>query len=223
MNAAIVPFIFDDFQIRTTTDEHGEALFCGKDVALALGYADPTSAIKQHCKGVVIYHPLQTPGGMQEVRFISEPDMLRLIVSSKLESAQRFEQWVFEEVLPSIRKTGSYGQAATPEFFNPANAALFQLIVSHDKTERKLRSHEKELIAVGRRVLALEGTRKEFVSIMGWCNLNDREVSRELAVSMGRDASRRCRQLAVEPGKVQHPAFGEVNTYPVGLLDELFG
>lgn len=73
-----------------------------------LGYARPNDALQQHCKGAVKRRPLSTPGGTQELRVISEPDMLRLIVNSTLPAAERFERWVFEDVLPSIRKTGSY-------------------------------------------------------------------------------------------------------------------
>lgn len=57
--------------------------------------------------------PLQTAGGMQEARFLTEPDLYRLIVGSQLLAAQEFEKWVFEEVLPTIRKTGQYKTVAT--------------------------------------------------------------------------------------------------------------
>lgn len=86
----------------------GEPYFVSKDVAEALGYARPSDAIQQHCKGAAKHRPLPTGGGVQEMRVISEPDVLRLIVNSKLPAAERFELWVFEDVLPSIRKTGGY-------------------------------------------------------------------------------------------------------------------
>ena len=92
----------------------GEPWFVGKDVAEVLGYARPNDALQQHCKGAVKRRPLSTPGGTQEVRIISEPDMLRLIVGSKLPAAEAFERWVFEEVLPSIRKTGAYVDPKAP-------------------------------------------------------------------------------------------------------------
>ncbi|MEO0002811.1 MAG: hypothetical protein RLZZ22_503 [Pseudomonadota bacterium] len=97
----ITPFQFENHDVRVITDETGEPLFVGKDVCIALGYADHTNAIKQHCKGVVKRHPLQTSGGTQEVRVLSEPDVLRLIVSSQLPAAQAFERLVFEEILPT--------------------------------------------------------------------------------------------------------------------------
>ena len=106
-------FAFDSHAVRVVLVD-GEPWFVGKDVAEVLGYKDTTNAIKLHCKGVAKHHPLSTPGGLQEVRIISEPDMLRLVVGSKLPAAERFERWVFEEVLPSIRKTGAYIDPAAP-------------------------------------------------------------------------------------------------------------
>ena len=93
--------------IRTIEDE-GRVLFCGRDIAAALGYANTKDALTRHCKGVVKRYPLQTPGGTQQTRFITEGDVYRLIVSSKLPAAQAFEAWVFDEVLPAIRRHGVY-------------------------------------------------------------------------------------------------------------------
>lgn len=85
----------------------GKPYFMGSDIAKALGYARPNDAIKQHCRATV-KHSIHISGKMQEVNFIGEGDMYRLITHSKLESAERFESWVFDEVLPTLRKTGSY-------------------------------------------------------------------------------------------------------------------
>lgn len=93
-------------EVRTIT-EKGKALFCAKDVAMALGYKDSTNAIKQHCKGVVKRH-LLSDGGNQLTNFIPEGDIYRLAAKSQLPGAEEFESWIFDEVLPSIRKTGEY-------------------------------------------------------------------------------------------------------------------
>ena len=85
----------------------GKPYFMGSDIAKALGYARPNDAINQHCRATV-KHSTHISGKMQEVNFIGEGDMYRLITHSKLESAERFESWVFDEVLPSIRKHGIY-------------------------------------------------------------------------------------------------------------------
>lgn len=84
--------------------------FCGMDVARALGYKDTVNALKAHCKedGVVFYHLTDSLGREQKAKFISEGNLYRLIVHSKLPSAERFECWVFDEVLPSIRQHGAY-------------------------------------------------------------------------------------------------------------------
>ena len=100
-------FNFDSHEVRIVTLD-GEPWFVGKDVAEVLGYTNSNKAMSDHCKGVTKRYPLPTPGGMQETRIISEPDMFRLVVNSKLPEAERFERWVFEEVLPAIRKTGQY-------------------------------------------------------------------------------------------------------------------
>ncbi|MDC6407393.1 Bro-N domain-containing protein [Xylella fastidiosa subsp. multiplex] len=127
---AITPFHFESQAVRTVVDDHGEVWFVGKDVAAVLGYADHSKALSAHCKGEAKRLPLQTPGGMQEVRIISEPDMLRLIVSSKLPAAERFERWVFEEVLPTLRKTGTYSTpGALPTLPGPTQDRVAALLL----------------------------------------------------------------------------------------------
>ncbi|WP_353423141.1 phage antirepressor [Christensenella massiliensis] len=93
-------------EIRTL-EENGKILFCGNDAAKMLGYGKPRNAIAAHCKGALKQGVL-TNGGIQEMTFITEGDLYRLITHSKLPSAERFERWVFDEVLPAIRKHGVY-------------------------------------------------------------------------------------------------------------------
>lgn len=101
-------FASADFGSIRTIEQDGRVLFCGRDIAAALGYANTKDALAKHCKGVAICYPLQTPGGIQEFRFITEGDVYRLITHSRLPAAEQFERWVFDEVLPAIRRTGSY-------------------------------------------------------------------------------------------------------------------
>lgn len=97
-------------QVRTL-DENGKTLFCGSDVAKALGYSRPNEAILKHCKGT-LKRRTPTAGGIQEMLFIPEGDIYRLAAKSELPGADEFERWIFDEVLPSIRKHGGY---LTPE------------------------------------------------------------------------------------------------------------
>lgn len=100
----------DEFGEVRTIEKNGSVLFCGSDIAKALGYADTAKAIKQHCKedGWVICPVIDNMGRAQQAKFITEGNVYRLIAHSKLPGAERFERWVFDEVLPSIRKNGGY-------------------------------------------------------------------------------------------------------------------
>ncbi len=93
-------------------EEDGKVLFCAKDIATALGYAVPKDAITAYCKGAV-KRRLLTNGGEQDAKFIPEGDVYRLITHSKLPGAEQFESWIFDEVLPAIRKTGKYEPCPT--------------------------------------------------------------------------------------------------------------
>lgn len=108
--SALIPFQFEASAIRVVEID-GRPWFAARDVAAALGYANDADAIRRHCKGVVKRDPLQTAGGLQSIALIGEPDVMRLIVRSKLPAAERFERWVFEEVLPQIARSGRYGLA----------------------------------------------------------------------------------------------------------------
>ena len=95
----ITIFTNEEFgNVRTIMIE-GKPYFCGKDVATALGYAKPRNAIATHCKGA-LKRGVLTEGGNQEMTFIPEGDIYRLIIRSKLPSAEKFESWVMDEVLP---------------------------------------------------------------------------------------------------------------------------
>lgn len=121
----------------------GAPYFVAKDIAEALGYANPNDAISKHCKGVAKRYPLQTAGGVQEARIISEGDVYRLIASSKLEGAQKFESWVFDSVIPQIRKHGAYATPATIE--NIINNPDFGIELLQKLKEEQVKRKQVEL------------------------------------------------------------------------------
>ncbi|ERI92309.1 phage antirepressor protein [Clostridiales bacterium oral taxon 876 str. F0540] len=99
-----------EFGAIRTLKENGKGLFCGRDIAVSLGYDQPHKAVERHCRygmKCTVPHP-QSKDKTIEMIFIPEGDVYRLIVHSKLPAAERFEQWVFDEVLPSINKHGAY-------------------------------------------------------------------------------------------------------------------
>ena len=109
MENKIQIFNNEEFGEVRTLNEDGKIYFVASDIAKRLGYMKPANAISAHCRYTLkrsIPHPQGK--GTLDVNVIPEGDVYRLITHSKLPTAERFEKWVFDEVLPSIRKTGGY-------------------------------------------------------------------------------------------------------------------
>lgn len=141
-------------EIRTIEIE-GKPFFCGSDVAKALGYTNPNKAVNDHCRAIT---KCSTPisGKMQEINFISEGDLYRLIVSSKLPTAEKFERWVFDEVLPSIRKHGGYisGQAEmSPEELMAKALQVAQKTLEEREARIGVLSAENSALTVEKQIL----------------------------------------------------------------------
>lgn len=118
-----------DFGDVRTVEKDGNIWFVGKDVAEALGYARTADAVKAHIdaddKGVCV---LPTPGGRQETTIINESGLYSLVLSSKLPSAKAFKRWITSEVIPSIRKTGSYNKPSKQPTTQQAQRAKAMLL-----------------------------------------------------------------------------------------------
>lgn len=123
-------------QIRTA-EVDGESWFVGKDVAEALGYAEPRSAVSKKVeevdRGVA---EMETPSGKQNMTIINESGLYALIFGSKLESAKRFKHWVTSEVLPAIRKHGAY---AVDELLNNPEMAIKAFTALKEEREKNKR------------------------------------------------------------------------------------
>jgi prophage antirepressor-like protein len=246
----LVPFEFETNNVRIIMDENNQPMFVAKDVATVLGYANVKEAIKRHCRtgSRKLYPIIDSLGRTQNVRVIYEPDVYRLIIGSRLPSAQRFERWVFEEVLPSIRKTGQYQiQPQTPTLNDPVLQALTIMLAELDavksnqarmsqeqaemdqrqreaelnslKRDRKLARNQAEL---DRKFQAIE-TAQDYFTMLGWWHLTfTTPLDNTKAAKYGRMASRYCREHGFEIGQISDPRFGLVNTYPREVLELLF-
>lgn len=109
------------FNELRTIKENGKILFCATDVAKMLGYANPYDAIIKYCKsdGLAIREVIDSQNRNQKMKFITEGNVYRLIIRSKLPTAEKFESWIFDEVIPSISEKGYYGninRAEEPNF-----------------------------------------------------------------------------------------------------------
>lgn len=129
-------------QVKSCIENDGTILFCASDVAKALGYKNPNKAVNDHCRAITKrYTPIS--GKMQEINFIPEGDVYRLIVRSKLPSAVKFEHWVFDEVLPSIRKTGGY---KLPQTFSEALRALADAEEEKERLAAKIEADKPKVM-----------------------------------------------------------------------------
>lgn len=129
----IAIFEHHEFGRVRTLIEDGEVLFAGSDVASALGYDQPHKAVERHCRyGMkrTVPHP-QSQDKTIEMNFIPESDLYRLVFRSKLPNAEKFTDWVVEEVLPTLRKTGTYTVQQVPR--KPSYEARVQAAQLLDK------------------------------------------------------------------------------------------
>lgn len=196
MNDKIQVFSHPQFgNIGTIQTENGKVLFKANDVAAALGYSQPKVAICKLCKGVTV---LETPSKnqfgavvMQPTRYITEADIYRLVMRSKLPEAEKFQDWVCEEVLPSIRKHGAY----------LTDAALQRVVTEPDfliglanaiKEERKNRMAveakcEKQKLLIGKQQEQIEelGRRTSYVELVLQCKglLDITQIAQDYGIS----------------------------------------
>lgn len=155
MNTDLQIFTNEQFGSVRTIDEGDTVLFCGSDIAKALSYARPNDAISAHCRSTVKRRIATSQGNESEMSFIPEGDVYRLIIRSNLPEAVKFEKWLFEEVLPSIRKHGGY---LTPDKIE--EALLNPDVLIRLATDLKLEREQRKAVEASNKVL------EERVSIM---------------------------------------------------------
>lgn len=145
-------------EIRTI-DIDNKPYFVGGDIAKVLGYKEPHKAVSRHCKGGT-KHTVLTNGGNQEVIVIPEGDVYRLIIKSKLPSAERFEAWIMDIVLPQIRQTGGYIPIKDEE---PNEVFLARAVqVANETIKRK----DEIIVNQKKRIESLEETEKDWKLLM---------------------------------------------------------
>ena len=161
-------FSSNEFGEIRTIEIDGKPFFVATDVAMALGYANPRKAVKDHCKGVT-KRDTPTSSGVQQMSYINEGDLYRLIMKSKLPSAEKFENWVMNEVLPSIRKTGGYNKPLTTleqiQLLAQGNTELAERV---DRVEDKIGSLENDMPLYGCEIDEVQKlVKRKVVSILG--------------------------------------------------------
>lgn len=229
-NNSIQSFFFQEHEVRFVgTADCPE--WIAQDVCAVLGiknHRDTVAGLEDYQKGVVI---TDTPGGRQEMLTLKEPGLYEVVMKSRKAQAKEFKRWVFEEVLPSIRKTGSY--SAQPKTTAEIILAQAQMLVEVERRLADLEQRQKAIeeeqeiqkMEVDANSAELERFRHGhgyWYSILGWCKLKgkDKLSLRELQ-SLGRKVSAMCKAENIKPERIRDPRFGEVNLYPQRLLEEL--
>lgn len=177
----LISLQFENSRCRNVVIE-GVHWWVGNDVCAILGYTNPRKAMKDHCKGVTNRYPLQTAGGIQELRIISEPDVFRLISGSKLPAAVRFEAWLYETVLPEIYRTGSY--AGKPAVQAQVQSELYSLLERSEKSMRFLTAERERLRRENRLLLENKSLRDQLARKNTPLTENEKVQIKELAAHM---------------------------------------
>lgn len=144
----------EEFGSIRTIEENGKVLFCANDVAKALGYSSPKDAVSRHCKGALIRR-LPTNGGEQDMKFIPEGDVYRLAAKSDLPGADKFESWIFDEVLPSVRKHGAYLTPETLEaaILNPDTMIRLCTALKDEQDKRRALEAANAVLTVDKQIM----------------------------------------------------------------------
>lgn len=218
-NTNIIPFQFESNNIRVI-EQDGEPWFVAKDIASLLGYSNPRKAIRDHCiyskaiGGNDSFPPIDA-----QIRLIPEQDVYRLIMKSKLPAAQKFERWVMDEVLPSIRKKGSYSVAdqgvKAPTSFKEALEVALRIEEQRERLEVKVKEDAPKVefhdrvaqplntmtVAVAAKTLGT-GRNKlyEFLRYQGWVQKNNEPYQHKINQGL----------LNVKVSDYIHPKTGEV-------------
>ena len=176
-------FTFEGTSIATVTDEDQNIWVSANEVCAVLGYVNPRDAIGRHCrpKGVVKRDTL-TEGGVQEVTYINEGNMYRLISRSKLPNAEAFELWVFDDVLPSIRKNGYYAMESKLALCHKEIARLLDANAAERARvtqPARLAEAKTEALAHKKEIKALEADTAASIAYAASLRANDAVVENE--------------------------------------------
>lgn len=165
-------FEHPEFGRIRTLEIDGKIWFCASDVAAALGYSNPRDAVVRHCKpmGVVVYDT-PTRSAVQKIKYISEGNVYRLIAGSKLPSAEKFESWIFDELVPETLKNGGYLLKKNGE---TDNELLYTVV-----TNRAGRGGRGTLVTM------IRGTKSEdVIKVLEMIHVSKRKTAKEVTLDL---------------------------------------
>ena len=229
--------IFEDAlfgQVRTIMSASNEPLFCLSDVCRALEMK--RFRIERLDKDVISNHPLQTAGGLQQVTFVNEDGLYDIVLDSRKPKAKKFRKWITSEVVPSIRKTGSYS-VEQPKELSAAESLLqsVQLLVAHERQLAILEHNQKNMqgaiSSLYDKVYGMQfqtnmieqklNNEIDRYTVIGYCSAHNIPMTLTEASIIGGMCSRMCKKRNIPLEPIADRRFGKVNTYPSELIAEV--
>nr|DAX81531.1 MAG TPA: hypothetical protein [Caudoviricetes sp.] len=208
--------------VRVQIDNQGNPWICLLDVCNILGLSNPAKVSSRlFSEGITLTYTL-TNGGTQQLIFINEANLYKVIMASRKPEAEAFQRWVCFEVIPSIRKTGGY----TLENINP-----FRLISKISEgvanNYEKIIEHGKQIAGLSIRVDTLEQELSllneiGYVTINGYCKMTKQAMSYEDIRKLGGIATKICQDRGIMLGNAESPEFGYIHMYPIFIIQEVF-
>lgn len=181
---SIIPFDFSGNDLRGLLDENGDPLFVANDICQILNIdRQQIRRLDEDEKGVRSIH---TPGGMQQMSVVNESGLYSLIMGSRKSDAKVFKRWVMHEVLPAIRKTGSY----TLQSLTPAEAFL-QIAQQMVKNERAIAELNESLGDIKQDIEGIhaELLDADYYTVRGWCRKQRIDYTTSLLIMWGKEAT----------------------------------
>jgi prophage antirepressor-like protein len=220
MNKEIVPFNYQSQAVRTCRDQSGEVWFVAADVCKVLELNNVSQALSRlddDEKDNIITNDVM--GRTTSLATVSEPGLYSLILTSRKPEAKAFKRWITHEVLPAIRKTGAYSVTLTPA---QQLLQMAQAMVEHEQRMFAVEAEQRALVARVERVEMQQGG-SEYFTVLGYCRVRGQMMpTLAQAAAIGRKAAQLSRDRGLPTGKANDPRFGEVGTYHISILDEIF-
>ena len=221
MSQELSIFSNEEFGSIRVVMQNGEPWFVARDVAKVLGYQNTVDAVNTHCKKVNDFRDSKMLPTATPMKIIPESDVYRLIMRSNLPTAEKFQTWVCEEVLPSIRKTGGYSLTNMPDFTNPAQAARAWA----DEYEAKMLA-QKQVKELAETVEAQEmalGDHRDWkaVTAIPWLKEYFRDTKPSTCARIGKVLTMFSKVKGYEVKKIEDPRWGTVNSYHIETINWL--
>lgn len=220
MTNNLIPFQFESHEIRIVMLE-GEPWWVASDVCKALELSNVSMAIDRLDDDEKGISSIDTLGGKQDLSIINEPGLYSLVLSSRKPEAKRFKRWITHEVVPSIRKTGSYSIKNEEKDVAEIDEleTLGHMILALSAERKRIRLLEAESSKINERLNQIE-TATDHFTIIGYMRyMKNKSIDLPTAAKLGGKMTRYCKEHEVEMGSVPDPRFGTVRTYPKWSLD----